>query len=291
MTNEAVNKKEKMTSRLFVGALVFGISFICLYFGGVLLALLALFISWQVNSEYINIVRTKGINPSKWWIRFVSILFWITSALPIFGFNKDLPIKLYVFVFIFGVIGCFFRLVFRGNKDEPIASISDIGASVLGFVYVGLLPTFFLLIRDIGFIYVIISIVSIAMCDIGAYYGGKAFGKIALKPEISPKKTLEGSISGFLFSLIASILLIYFNQAYFNFNLFHGVMLGIFSGIFGQFGDLFESLLKRDAGVKDSGNLLQSHGGLLDRLDSYFFVLWAIYFYLIWVVLGQFPLH
>lgn len=271
-----------------MGIFIFVFCGFCLYVGGILLSLLSLFIAWQVNKEYINIVSAKGIHPSKWWIRFVSFLFWLTASLPLFGFSSDLPIKLFVFVFIFGVIGCFFRLIFRGGKNEPIASISDISTSVLGFVYVGLLPTFFLLIRELGFIYVIISIVSISYCDIGAYYGGKAFGKTALRPEISPKKTIEGSISGFLSSLIMTLILVYFNISYFDNNIWHGIIIGIFSGILGQFGDLFESLLKRDAGVKDSGDLLLSHGGLLDRLDSYFFVLWAIYFYLNWVLFGRF---
>lgn len=281
-------KSKEPFSRLLMGIFVFVFCGFCLYVGGILIAFLGLFISWQINVEYINIVRAKGIHPSKWWIRFVSLLFGVTASLPLFGYPLDLPLKLYVFVFTFGVIGCFFRLILRGGKNEPIATISDIGASVLAFVYVGLLPTFFVLIRELGFIYVIISIISIAYCDIGAYAGGMAFGKTALKPEISPKKTIEGAISGFITSLIVTVILVSFNIGYFNNNIWHGVVIGIFSGILGQFGDLFESLLKRDAGVKDSGHLLQSHGGLLDRLDSYFFVLWAHYFYIIWVVLGQF---
>jgi len=276
-----------MNNRFLVGLSVFIFFFICLYVGGWVLSLIGLFVTLQITSEYINIVRTKGIHPSKWWIRFVGILFWFTTSLPVFGYPSDLPLKLYVFVFTFGVVGCFFRLIFRGNKNEPIASISDIGASVLGFVYTGLLPSFFLLIRELGFIYVIVTILAVAYCDIGAYFGGKIFGKNPLKPEISPKKTLEGSLSGFVFSLLMTLILVHFNQEAFNNNLFHGVMIGIIAGIFSQFGDLFESLLKRDAGIKDSGNLLLSHGGILDRLDSYLFVLWAVYFYLLWVVLGR----
>ena len=133
-----------------------------------------------------------------------------------------------------------------------------------------------------SFTYVIIATVSVAMCDIGAYYGGKTFGKKLLKPEISPKKTIEGSITGFLFSVFFTVILVYFFKDLFNNNIWHGVAIGIIAGVLSQFGDLFESLLKRDAGVKDSGNLLLSHGGLLDRFDSYFFVMWAIYFYLKW---------
>ena len=137
------------------------------------------------------------------------MLFLLTASLPFIGYPRNLPVKLFIFIFIFGVIGCFFRLTFRGNKKEHIATISDIGASVLGFVYTGLLPSFLILLRQLGFIYALIGIVSTAFCDIGAYYGGKFLGKTALKPEISAKKTFEGAISGFFASMIISIILVY----------------------------------------------------------------------------------
>ena len=289
-----ITQKEFLTSeqvsRIIIGWLVFFITLMALYFGGWLLSAGLLFLFWHVNTEFINIVRQKGINPSNKWIRFVSILFILISSLPIMGFSQSLPMKLLIFVFIFGVIGCFFRLIFRGNKKDPIATIPDIGASVLGFVYTGLLPSFLILLRHLGFVYAVIAIVSTAFCDVGAYYGGKLFGKTALRPEISAKKTLEGAISGFITSMIAAVILVYFNKASFGNNLFHGVMIGLFAGIFSQFGDLFESLLKRDAGLKDSGKVLLSHGGILDRIDSYIFVVWAIYFYVDWFILVHFSI-
>lgn len=275
-------------SRLIIGLLVFFIAFFAIYFGSWILSLCLLVLFWQVNTEFISIVRTRGINPSNKWIRFVSMLFFIVASLPVFGASKDLPIKLFIFIFIFGVIGCFFRLVFRGDKNKPIATIADVSASVLGFVYTGLLPSFLILLREFGFVYVIIPIVSTAFCDVGAYYGGKLFGRTALKPQISLKKTLEGSVIGFISSMIGALVLVYLTIPAFNNNLLHGVAIGFFCGVFSQFGDLFESLLKRDAGVKDSGKVLFSHGGILDRIDSYIFVIWAVYFYVSWFVFKQF---
>ena len=277
-------------SRIIIGWFVFFLTLFALYFGSWVLSFILILVFWQVNTEFINIVRLRGISPSNKWIRFVSILFFITASLPVFGLPKTLPLKLFIFVFIFGVIGCFFRLIFRGSKKEPIATIPDIGASVLGFVYTGLLPSFLILLRDLGFIYALIAIVSTAFCDVGAYYGGKFFGKRALRPEISAKKTLEGALSGFFASMVISVIMVYSARESFNSNILHGVMIGLFAGVFSQFGDLFESLLKRDAGVKDSGKALLSHGGILDRIDSYIFVVWAIYFYVGWVVLGEFKL-
>ena len=279
---------KEQISRLLIGWTVFLVSYFVLFQGGWILSIFLLITFWQANTEFIHIMKSKGIKPSNKWIRFVSVLFILTASLPIFGFNEDIPIKLFIFIFIFGVVGCFLRLIFRGSAKEHIATIPDISASVLGFVYTGLLPSFLILFRQLGFIYAITTIVSTAFCDVGAYYGGKLFGKHRLKPEISPKKTLEGAIAGFITSMIAAVLMVYFLRSSFNFNLLHGVMIGIFAGVFSQFGDLFESLLKRDAGLKDSGHILASHGGILDRIDSYIFVLWAVYFYVSWFVLGKF---
>src|SRR3989338_2218227 len=140
-------------SRWAVGLSLFFIAFFIIYIGGWVLSFFLLLLFWQVNTEFINIVRTKGINPSNKWIRFVSILFFLTASLPIIGFPQSLPIKLFIFIFIFCVIGCFFRLIFRGSKNEPIATIPDISASVLGFVYTGLLQSFLILLRHMGFVY------------------------------------------------------------------------------------------------------------------------------------------
>ena len=278
----------EQSSRIIVGLVTFLATFLAIYYGDWVLSLLLLFVFWHVNTEFIHIVRLGKINPSNKWIRFVSVLFIVIASLPLFGFSNNLPIKLFIFVFIFGVIGCFLRLVFRGSKSEPIATIPDIGASVLGFIYTGLLPSFLILLRQLDFSYALIVILSTAFCDVGAYYGGKLFGKTALKPQISPKKTFEGAISGLTLSMIVSIVFVYLDSSNFNHNLIHGVVIGIFTGVLSQFGDLFESLLKRGAGVKDSGKVLFSHGGILDRIDGYLFVMWAVYFYVQWFVLGRF---
>ncbi|MBI1858091.1 MAG: phosphatidate cytidylyltransferase [Candidatus Melainabacteria bacterium] len=274
-------------SRVIIGLIVFLVISFSLYCGGFVLLLILLMISWQANTEFLNIVATKGINPSKKWIRFMSILFILTASLATIGYAHDVPIKLFIFLFIFGVVGSFFRLIFRSKKDH-LATIADLSTSVLGFVYTGLLTGFIILLRDYGFEYAFIPITSIAFCDTAAYYGGKLFGRHKLKPEISPKKTLEGAISGLVLSLVSAMSLVYLFSPSFNNNMAHGIAIGLFCGILSQFGDLFESLLKRDAGVKDSSHILLSHGGVLDRIDSYIFVIWAIYFYISWFVIGSF---
>jgi phosphatidate cytidylyltransferase len=125
---------------------------------------------------------------------------------------------------------------------------------------------------------VIVIFVSIWVCDSAAYFVGRAFGKRKLFERISPNKTWEGAVGGFLaavggFVLGASLALPYLTLP-------QAAVCGSVVGLFGQLGDLAESMLKRDAGVKDSSNLIPGHGGVLDRFDSLMFVSPLLFFYL-----------
>ena len=120
---------------------------------------------------------------------------------------------------------------------------------------------------------------SVWFADIAAFFFGTKWGKKKILPTISPKKSWVGSISGFLASLIIFIIFYELELLGDRYSLFDSVVLGVLSGIFSQLGDFSESLLKRDAGVKDSGNLLRGHGGVLDRFDSLLFSSSMIYIY------------
>jgi phosphatidate cytidylyltransferase len=120
------------------------------------------------------------------------------------------------------------------------------------------------------------------VCDSAAYYIGSAFGKHKLFPRVSPNKSWEGAIAGFIFAVVTAVAAKYLLLDYLRTD--QAVILGIIVGIFGQLGDLFESLLKRDAGVKDSSNLIPGHGGVLDRFDSLLVVSPLVYLYLDFVV-------
>jgi phosphatidate cytidylyltransferase len=114
--------------------------------------------------------------------------------------------------------------------------------------------------------------------DSFAFFAGKTFGRHKLAPVVSPKKTWEGAIAGFIFSILASIICRYtFVQ---QIGLIDSILIGALVGIFGQIGDLCESIVKRAANVKDSGQILPGHGGMLDRIDSLLFGAPAMYYYL-----------
>lgn len=112
--------------------------------------------------------------------------------------------------------------------------------------------------------------------DTFAYLVGRKFGKNKLAPKISSKKTIEGFVGGFVFTIVLGIVLDY----YFPQNNFKWLAVACISSIFGTIGDLVESKLKREANVKDSANIIPGHGGFLDRLDSFIFALPFIYLYI-----------
>ena len=106
-------------------------------------------------------------------------------------------------------------------------------------------------------------------------------GQEMLMPGLAPKKTWEGAVAGFLIALVAAGI---FSQTA-ELELWHALILGILIGIVGQFSDLIESLIKRDAGVKDASSILPGHGGVLDRLDSLILTAPLMYYYVVWFVL------
>ena len=135
-----------------------------------------------------------------------------------------------------------------------------------------------------GGITIIAILVSIWMCDTMAYFGGLSMGKHKLFPRVSPNKSWEGAVWGFFGALITMILFQHYFLPYLK--LHQAIIIGVMIGVFGQIGDLIESLLKRDAGVKDSSSLIPGHGGVFDRFDSLIFVSPMLYLYIDFVVLS-----
>ena len=161
--------------------------------------------------------------------------------------------------------------------------------SLLAFLWIGLLFQGAIYLRnlpEIGFNIVLCMFLSVWMTDSFAYIFGSKFGRAKILPSISPNKTWVGCIAGYLSCTVFIYLLYkfnYFTNSTYVFSLKDVMILGIISGIFGQAGDFFESYLKRSFSIKDSGTLLQGHGGFLDRFDSLLFVvpMFTYYYYLI----------
>ena len=114
--------------------------------------------------------------------------------------------------------------------------------------------------------------------DTFAFLTGVTLGKKKLLERISPKKTIEGFIGGFFFTVLAGV---GFSLLFTDYSLLFWIGFALIASLFGTLGDLFESLIKRTYNAKDSGQLIPGHGGILDRIDSLLFVIPAIYLYLL----------
>ncbi|MGD6942129.1 phosphatidate cytidylyltransferase [Cytobacillus gottheilii] len=148
----------------------------------------------------------------------------------------------------------------------------DAGFVILTVLYIGVGFHFFIETRfaDNGLIFIFYSLFLMWATDSGAYLIGKAIGKRKLWPEISPNKTIEGSLGGVACAIIVAILFMIFTDM--NLSPVQLIVMTIVLSIFGQVGDLAESAFKRHYKVKDSGKIMPGHGGVLDRFDSLLFV-------------------
>ena len=156
-------------------------------------------------------------------------------------------------------------------------SFDDVGFALLSLLYVGIGFYYFIEARFAGLHYIFYALFIIWATDTGAYFFGRAFGKRKLWPEISPNKTIEGSVGGVISALIVAFIIQLFIDFEQSFTML--VIMTIAISIFGQMGDLVESAFKRHYGIKDSGKILPGHGGILDRFDSLLFILPLLHFF------------
>ena len=161
--------------------------------------------------------------------------------------------------------------------------LSDVLTSFFSLIYSVVFTCHLALIRsfEYGICLIFIPLICAWMTDTFAYFGGMLFGKHKLIPKISPNKTVEGAISGILGCVLCLYIFAYIISFFgFKANLVYLGIIAIVSSILSQFGDLTASMIKREYGIKDFGNLIPGHGGLLDRIDSLIFITPFIYYFL-----------
>ena len=216
---------------------------------------------------YLGALEIAPLTKSKNGHPVISVLLVFLALLQISripGIDWKIPIHILIIGLTFIAMA---MEIFR-KKETPLLNISIL---VFSFAWLGLMLGSLSELRnlpDIGFKITLALFLSIWICDTGAFFFGKKFGKKKILPDVSPKKTWVGTITGFICSLI--FLLILDQSGYFpnKISKIDVLAFAIITGIFGQLGDWVESLLKREAGVKDTGNILAGHGGILDRFDS-----------------------
>ena len=158
--------------------------------------------------------------------------------------------------------------------------------TIAGILYVGWLLSYFVALRgmDGGRNWIFFTLFTTFASDSAAFFVGRAWGKHHLALRISPGKTWEGAIAGVFGAIIVSLFFILPTPLFLPLIYWQAVLLGLLVSIFGQLGDLAESLFKRNMGVKESGKLIPGHGGLLDRMDSVVFAGVVVYYYVVWAI-------
>ncbi len=261
--------------RWITGVIAVPILFVIIAYGSEeLFALLIIGAALIGMAEYNRMVFGSGVSPEKVETTAVALLILLSAAVG--------DMALLVTVLTFAVMAVLMINLLRvGSKGMDMAPV---GGVIMGILYIPLLMSHFIMLRQTpaGARWIFFILI-LAFCgDIAAYYVGRALGTRKLLPQVSPGKTVEGTI-GLIAGSIAGCLI--FRQLFLpSLPATHAVILGLVGSIVGQLGDLCESALKRSAGVKDSGTLLPGHGGILDRLDCLMFIAPFVYYYRVLII-------
>jgi len=266
-----------MLARIITGLIAIPVMVICVYAGGPLFLALVLILAMFSINEFYNMMKLKDFHPAYWVGNFFTLFFIVFAY---FALKKDWAPAHSAILTVAALVTMIATLYL---KQRPKEAIVDIAVTLFGMIYIGWFFSYFLFIRALTErgAYLLFLMATIWALDTIAYFVGVKFGKHKLFPSVSPKKSVEGAIAGFIFCLLAAGIF----GHYAGFDIVHSLSLGAIIGVVAQLSDLVESLIKRDVGVKDSSALLPGHGGVLDRLDSFILTAPVFYYYLVWVML------
>lgn len=264
-------KQRTLTGTLFVGVVSGAI-----LLGAIPFFLLMFVINFLCLMEFYELVL-----PDKRWIeKYLGIIagsiIYVMFALI---FSADLSLAWY-----YHIIPVFMAMFIIKLFEKTHNEFSTLAFQVLGLVYITL-PL--VMLSKTGYLNSFSYSAGLPMgvfiliwtSDTGAYLAGRSFGKTKLFERVSPKKTWEGSVGGLLLSLLVAYVISQFDL-FDTVNAIDWFIIACIIVVFGTFGDLFESLLKRNLHIKDSGNMLPGHGGVLDRFDALFISIPTVFFYL-----------
>jgi phosphatidate cytidylyltransferase len=279
-----------MLTRIISGIIASAILIVLLLLPSYVLAIAALAASIIGLFEFSNAMKKRNIN--------IDLPVSVISAVIIMGkaYGVTIPAELFpelsgilkkifaannlnAFLYIL-ILYLFCRIIFGRTECQ----VGDIAYTLLGIIYIPFLLSFAIMTRNLerGFEFIWLVLIGSIMTDVFAYFVGVSLGKNKIIPHISPKKTIEGSIGGAIGCMLIMML---YGKVIMNrmgaapISLYHFAVMGFLCGVVAQFGDWAASAIKRYSGIKDFGNLIPGHGGIMDRVDSILFVSPLVYIY------------
>lgn len=279
-----------MLTRIISGIIASAILIALLLLPSYVLAIVALVASIIGLFEFSNAMKQKNIN--------IDLPVSIISAFIIMGkaYGVTIPVDFFpelsgflAKIFAVDNLNAFFYILIlylfcRIIFDRTNCHIEDMAYTLLGIVYIPFLLSFAIMTRNLerGFEFIWLVLIGSIMTDVFAYFVGVSIGKNKIIPHISPKKTVEGSIGGAIGCMLIMML---YGKVIMNragaapISLYHFAVMGFLCGVVAQLGDWAASAIKRNSGIKDFGNLIPGHGGIMDRADSILFVSPLVYIY------------
>jgi phosphatidate cytidylyltransferase len=273
---------EEMKTRIISGAAAIILLAAVVYVGRIAIGLAVFLLAAIGVYEFYRALEKGGFKPvyAAGFLSSLTLIYpAVSGAIPGFGQasgGKALIAALAV-VFVLVVV-LFCLLMFSDGKYK----VQDISVTVFGIIYVVFLFSFVIFTRNFenGYLYIWLIFIGAWATDTFAYFTGVTMGRTKILPKVSPKKSLEGSIGGVIGCMAAMLAFgLYINETI-DIPLYHFAILGGICGIISQIGDWSASAVKRAVVIKDYGNIMPGHGGVLDRLDSILFVAPAVYFYI-----------
>lgn len=270
----------ELRARFLVALVGIPVGLLAIDAGGWVLGGLLALVAGVAAFEFYALASATGARPVVWLgVPAASILVLLALLGPGFDVWADHALALLLALAMTTLVAAVFL---RSTGDTPLFSAA---ATVKGALYTGGTLAFAVLLRHLpdsggrestdaweGRLLVLFPLAVIWASDTAAYFVGKRFGRTRLAPRVSPGKTVEGGVGGVVASVLvgAAAGFVMRDVVSFPFSPAAGALIGLLVGVAGQLGDLAESLLKREAGVKDSGRILPGHGGVLDRFDALF---------------------
>ena len=266
-----------MLKRLLTVLVLGAIGIPATIYGGIYFWLMMALFLTVAAWEYVNLMRGSKFQPA--------MLISVGGVLGILIARTRYPAyESAVFTFLVLSAMAYHLVAFERGRDE---AAGDFATTVASLVYMGWIGSYLVKLRELpnglGWFFLVLPIVWLA--DSGAYLIGKNFGKHKLSPRLSPKKTWEGYWGGVLFGVLGSVLFAWLWRESLPITLLEGALLGLVLSMLTTLGDLGESMIKRQSGIKDSSHILPGHGGIFDRIDTWIWAAALGYYLVAWFFL------